>query len=376
VGFSIRLLFALSAFAASAYAPARAAEPTATTLTLLEAGWKASPAAFDAARQQYETLHAAAARDLRLSYAMTLIAIRHHKARDAAEFIDAALVSKPNNLHLRKVKLWLRVLNKDFKSALAEMPVIARDAAATAKDDAAQPKLVDEHAHTLGALLAFMQGPAENPITGEQAAAVEAKLLQFLPPESHDKFNAAKKSVETIHAALVDELRNVRALAKVDGQTKREAELKELQEVRAEYKAEADKIREPYDLQIQQLESTLAELKRTDRPIIKIVRKDNDDKGKEVKTTVNASRIESTNKNISAVRNSLAADLEGVSKQDHRAATRMAQLQKQSKRVSTTGFEENANSVAVRKKMTALSTYCEFPLEEERDKLVQSYQKK
>jgi hypothetical protein len=373
IRFPLIVLIAFAAWGPPGVLVASAADPAAATLALLEVGWKASPTAFDAAREQYDKLQAGAPRDLRLSYAMTLIAIRHHKAREASQFIDAALASKPGNLHLRKVKLWLHVLNKDYKQALAEMPTIAKDVSATApamgtahNDKSSQ--LLEEHAQLLGTLLAFMQGPATGPIKDGEAATVEKALLKLLPAKAHDAYNSGKTSVENKQSELDEALRDVRTEAMQDGQAKRDEELSQLQEDRAAYKAEADKIRLPYDVQLKQLATVLAELKRTDQKY-----EVTDAKGKKSNFSSNGNRIKATEADISNLQASLSADLESVSKQDHRAASRMAQLTKQSKRATDKGFEENANSTAIRQQLSALSTYSEFPLEAERKKLVDSF---
>ena len=88
------VLWAVTSFAADrvvSVAPPRGASATAE---LLETGWKASSQRYAQAQEIYQRARQAAPGDVRVPYAMSLVAMRNSKLDEAAKYIDEAPPAK------------------------------------------------------------------------------------------------------------------------------------------------------------------------------------------------------------------------------------------------------------------------------------------
>jgi hypothetical protein len=318
-------------------------------------------------------LRAASTRDLRASYAMTLVAIRHHKPRDAAQFLEEALAAKPNNLHLRKARLWLLVSNKDYSKALDEMTAMAKDLAGDGKGDPLEKTILDEQAQMLGVLLAYIQGPSESALTDKDVSAVEKQILKNLPEDAHEAFRAGKTSVEELSRTIAAELQEARVKAKLEVDAKRAVDLAKLEKICVDCKAQAETVQPRFVRRAMQLTAQLAEYKRENT-----ITFDTDKKTGQMinRKGSHDSKIRSTQNEIANLPDQAAAELAQLDERHSRAAKQIGQLERQIKQAAENDTAESGQTTVVRKRMASLATYCEFPLEEERQKLLASFSKK
>jgi len=345
-----------------------AAENPAPAVAILEAGWKSPTAGFGNAKVQYDKHRAAGSRDARTSYAMTLVAIRHRQARDAVRFIDDALAARPEHLQLRSTRLWIQVWIKDYKTILAEVRLLGKDVA-TAMDDPKQAQAGAAVAGSLGELLAYLRGPAEGAISLDQIAAVEQELRQALPLAALEAFTAAQESVDALHQQLSKELEEARVQAKDENDAKLAADLAKFEQARKVYSKQADQIQPRYEAISARLTAQLEQLQLGNR--ISYTRRSSG--AIERSAGSNDARIAATQRQMEQLNEAAAAEVARLEKQDASAVTKIAQLQKQIKQAADSLVSENGRSAALRKRLTALSTYSEFPLEAERDKLMASF---
>jgi hypothetical protein len=119
-----------------------AAEPpagAAPAVQLLNAGWKASAANYTAAQRQYDQARHDAQQDVRLSFAMALVAVQNHHLPDASKYLDEGLSAGKPLLPIRRTKIWLDVRLNDkvaVKSDTHELAsILSADAASASRAD-------------------------------------------------------------------------------------------------------------------------------------------------------------------------------------------------------------------------------------------------
>lgn len=365
---AVLLLVAMRAIASEA----NSAEPEVSVPALLEGGWKPSLAAYEVAHKQYLQLRAANARDLRASYAMTLVAIQHHKLREASQFLTEALAARPNNLHLRRVRLWLLFAGKDYKTALAEMPGFAKDVAAI-KPDQGSAESIREHAQALGEMIGFAEGPASDAIKAAETSALAKYVADALPPEAIEAFNAARSSIVEKEEQLQKELEEVRTKSKLDQDAQREVDLAQLRQQRELFQTQAAALPAAYERRAAQLQASLQKEIAKNKITIEY-----DSKTGAVKSQKGSHQqeIETLQRKIASLPALQAADLAQLEDQDGRAAKRIAKLEREAETAVKSAKAESGQSTVLRKRMESFSTYCEFPLDAERAKLLDSFQKK
>lgn len=368
---SLCVLLPLAAWHAALPA-ARAAEPAAAAVSLLDNGWKPSLAAYEATRKQYAQLRAASPRDLRTSYAMTLVAIQHRKLREATEFLNDALAAKPNNLRLRKARLWLLFANKEYKSALAEMPAFAKDVAAI-EDSEDSAEIIREYAQALGELIGFAQGPISETLKATDVNATERKIVDVLPPPALEVFRDARSSITARQKELETELDEVRTDAKMEQDARRELDLAQLAQQREIFEAQARLLPTQYAKREAKLQASLQSAIANNKLEVEYDKKTGLIKSQKYSKQ---EEITSLQRDIASLPSMQAADLAQLAEQSDRAARRIAQLERLAEPTAKVTKVDNGQSMVIRKRIESFSSYREFPLEEERERLVASFGKK
>jgi len=368
---SLCLLLPLAAWHA-ALSESRAAEPAASVVSLLDSGWKPSLAAYEATRKQYVQLRAGSPRDLRTSYAMTLVAIQHRKLREAAEFLDDALAAKPNNLRLRKARLWLLFANKDYKTALAEMPAFAKDVAAI-EDSADSAEIVREYAQALGELIGFAQGPVSEALRATDVNGTERKIVELLPPAALEVFREARSSITEKQQQMEAELDEVRTKSKLDQDARRELDLAQLAQQREIFEAHAKLLPSQYAKREAKLQASLRSAIANNKLEVEYDKKTGLIKSQKYS---NQQEITSLQNEIATLPSLQAADLAQLAESSDRAARRISQLERLAEPAARLTKTENGQSMVIRKRLESFASYREFPLEEERDRLIASFDKK
>ena len=150
---------------------------------LLDVGWGASSRALGPAEQHFEAAQLASPGDQRAIYAFALVNLKHRRYARAAELLDEALASHPEDLFARQAKTWLLVLTKKYDAALVEVEAIGE---VLQSDDSrkARPEAATETAHFLGRSIGYLAGPAEK--------AVDQALLERAVKKLEAGFSTAE----------------------------------------------------------------------------------------------------------------------------------------------------------------------------------------
>ena len=183
--------------------PAPAASATAE---LLETGWKASSERYSQALEIYQRAKQAAPGDVRVPFAMSLVALRNLKLDEAAKYIDEALPSEKTNFPIRRVEFWIDVQRKDKDAQKSDLRKLAE--ILVADKLAAERDSYQETAHWLGSVMGYYAfaetGRSLLPVADRQS--LDTYISGLLSGASATQFNAGKNSVEELSKTLENQL--------------------------------------------------------------------------------------------------------------------------------------------------------------------------
>jgi hypothetical protein len=210
----------------------------------LETGWTRSVKTREAAEAQYLQLQRQAAGDWRIPYAYALVQLRQLRYPDALRLLDEVLTIDKKNLAAQKLRVWVRVLMKDYGKALAAIEQLAELLPADeAAGDAETPYL--EIAALLGRIAGFLEGPVKAGVDPSAEAATMEKVYSRLTTNRKAAFASGRKAVLQQFSAVGEETDLTAAAAKEAAEKQKGRILEDLEQKGQQLaaKAEAEKAR-------------------------------------------------------------------------------------------------------------------------------------
>lgn len=197
----------LSAALWCSIASAQGGVSTAIT-ELMTVGWDTKPEA----RERAELLYARAVEehpgDRQLVYAFALVKMQQRQFPEAAKLLDQYLAIEKQDASAWRAKAWLSMLMKSASTSLVELDKLSQVLA----DE--KVKLPDETRQELvtflGRMIGFLEGPGEGSVNGATLAAAKQKIRGRLTETQRESFDSGV-------SAVVDEF-GVLATAKDDAQ--------------------------------------------------------------------------------------------------------------------------------------------------------------
>lgn len=184
------------------------ADSTAAIKALLEIGWDTKPDA----RAQAEAAYARAVEeypgDRQLVYAYALVKMQQRQYPEALRLLDQYLEIEKQDAHALRAKAWLSVLTKNAQAALVELDKISQLLADDKAPLTAQER--QELLAFLGRMIGFLEGPGEGAVSSSILATAKQKISGRLT-------ESQKEAFEQGTSAVADEFR-VLATAKDDAQ--------------------------------------------------------------------------------------------------------------------------------------------------------------
>ena len=194
---------------------------------LLELGWDRSPKAGAAAVEFFSQIQDAGAHDPRLLYAHSLVLIRHRKYDEAANLLDEIVSREPENLPAHRARIWIAMLTKNYNQALAQMESLSRQ---FPEHDLAgdQEEPYRQSAAFLGRLIGYLEGPAASSVAEHIREDHRQTIIDRLSTGRRQVFDDAVQQVLD-RFAEIDLLRDQRRDdARLEQEEIRQRELKRL----------------------------------------------------------------------------------------------------------------------------------------------------
>jgi hypothetical protein len=385
---------------------------------LFEAGWDGSYQSRSAADKQFQAVEQLASADPRAMYAYALVQIKQRRYSEAEKLISEILSSQPENIHALKARIWLSMMLKKYSAALVDMNQMSQQLPA---DEPARREL----AKYFGRLFGFLEGPAQGAVGDailertrgqivarigadgavlfEEARGAVIEQFSSLTSQQDQASQIAKQTAEDEQSRLADDLqtRTEKNIARADELNARRGKLREEAQSEMDY---VSRLERPLLDQLAQLDGP-ASLARRELFLLwdqigRIQRQAERERDPtlrgilfgEINRLQNlAARYDAELASIErrgAVLNSQRADLQRRRLQAQatfngelaRIEAELDDIQRQQKRVEgeqkrisrpTTGDTRRARALAAQ--AVAFTTYEDFPLEAERQRIVDSF---
>jgi len=251
-------------------APLAGAEPADAALRkgiaqLLEQGWPLSAQARAEAKTQFEQLNTSAPDDPSLCYAYALVQLRQQQHKQAAELLDGILKADKEHLAAWRARAWLLMLQRRPDAALVAMDQLSRLLPQAAAQD---PPSELELARFLGRMFGFLEGPARSDQVDSLRAPHERTVLDRLDPPQRDAFQQARQEVRDKFQQLAAGNQQDRAQAQQQWAEHAERVGKQLEQERQQLNAQSEAARQRRDDAQSQLQSALGEIATADQPLV------------------------------------------------------------------------------------------------------------
>jgi hypothetical protein len=197
---------AVSVIVSICSAPARADEPRVNELVgqVLIDGWGASPAAQELAKSRYLSASALAPLSSRPDLAFGFVQFKRLQFDEAQKLFDAAASKNSADLAAWRASIFLAALRRQHETTLAKMKSLAelfpKEQVSKEMDDELR-----ETAELMGKLVGYIETAAENPPEKSIVASFAGSIAERLSGEHRKAYDAARAEVAATHRSLADE---------------------------------------------------------------------------------------------------------------------------------------------------------------------------
>jgi len=265
-----RLAFVMSLFgcAATISATSVADELQRADLeTYLEHAWSVKPEERTQATSYFDELIQRVGPDRRLGHARVLATIKQRQYADALKFVNSLTAVENPKPELLRAKVWLAVLLKNYGQA-----AVAADKLALVLPPIADPPADDESdyedfARFLGRVQGFLDGPAADGYPEGQRAALRKKVLDSLKGERKVAYLEGRDAVLEQFLALTDEKEVRREKSKEEGERERDERLTALNETREQASQRGKELDSRNEKLRSELNDELSQLQKQDAPL-------------------------------------------------------------------------------------------------------------
>jgi hypothetical protein len=256
--------------------PARAASPSIAEV--LAAGWDTAPDAREAGELAYQQFVKDNPGNRQVLYAYALVKMQQRQFPEAVKLLDQYLAIEKNDLHAWRAKSFLSMLLRQPDLAIVELDklsqVLADDMAAKPKaegadgaEDRHDRELHGETVSYLGRMIGFLEGPAEGSVNAATLTTTKTKISNRLSDTWRDIFDSAA-------SAVIDEY-NVLATAKDDAKFQEIAtaekakrdRIAEIERLAIDAASRQDELKAGYDKVQEEIATENATYARQDQPL-------------------------------------------------------------------------------------------------------------
>lgn len=167
---------------------------------VLEEGWGPSIKSLTPAQEHFEAAEALGG-DHRAKQALMLVNLKHRRYTTVDELAGKLLEEDPSLVAPRAARIWVQMLNKKYSAALVEMETLAKNL--PENPTPAQEEQVTDTAQFLGRLVGYLEGPGGD-VLGKNLAGDHVKKIEALLSTSgrREAFAEGRKKVADLHAGV------------------------------------------------------------------------------------------------------------------------------------------------------------------------------
>lgn len=265
---SVRAVVGCLIVVASSILPARGDEESLRRLLtdFLTTCWDSEDDAKSLADTKFAALEKSAGVDPRVYYGHALVLLNQRRYAEAAKSLDQVVRVDEQHLPAWRARVWLALLLKKYDDALSDMEDLAKVAGELA-EHADNKDAAGEAARFLGSVYGFVDGPLSETAAVADRKATEKEILTSLSDEQRTAFTEARQRVIEKFTDLTTERQDSRESAIADEEAEKQKVLADVDKRRAEMATQADELKERRAKVEGELKDELAEIARLDRPL-------------------------------------------------------------------------------------------------------------
>lgn len=233
---------------------------------LLDAGWGSTTSFRAAADTHSEALFSAAGRHPSALYATALVQIKQRRYSEATKLIDEVLSRDETHLPAWRAKVWLQTVLKNYEGALVATDqlskLLPKDDAKTGDEDEARAYIA-----FLGRIYGFLGGPAQSNLNLDTRKEVEKAVTARMSESRQVVFEEARDGVLQKFVELTDAKMNVKDKAKEQADADREKTLAEINELRDVNKEKVKELEQKIEKAKKEHEKETEAVRKADAPL-------------------------------------------------------------------------------------------------------------
>lgn len=265
-----RCLFSLVAagllLAAAGRLFAQEEDASAHLARLLDVGWGTTTSFRTAADSHSEALFSAAGRHPKALFAAALVQIKQRRYSEAAKLIDEVLSRDEANLPAWRAKVWLLTVLKNYEAALVASDQLSK---LLPKDDAKTGEEDESRAYIafLGRIYGFLGGPAQSNLNLDARKESEKAVTGRMSEPRQVVFEEARDGVLQKFVELTDAKLTVQDKAKEQADVDREKMLAEINELRDVNKEKVTELELKIEKAKKEHEKEIEAIRKADAPL-------------------------------------------------------------------------------------------------------------
>jgi len=266
---SVRILAGCLLILAATVLPAQADEAAVRRkLTdFLSTCWDTSDSAKAQTDTKFADLEKIAGVDPRAFYGHGLVMLHQRRYSESAKSLDQVVRVDDQHLPALRARVWLALLVKKYDDALADMEDLA-EAVGKLAADADNKDAANEAARFLGSVYGFVDGPLSEVAALAARGATEKAILDALNEDQREAFTAARQGVIEKFTDLTNERSDSREAAIADEEAEKQKILADVEKRRDEMAKQSEDLKERRAKVEGELKDELAEIAKLDRPLL------------------------------------------------------------------------------------------------------------
>jgi hypothetical protein len=260
-----------SALALAALAPGglQADEATlaAEIAALFDAGWSGTAASRSAADRAFEAVSDTSRADPRTGYAYALVLMKQRRYDESLKQLDAVLKIDAWNLAARQNKVRLLMLTRNYGGALVELNQVSRFLA-EAPQEQLPPERRGESLRFLGRVIGFLEGPGESGVAIVTRQRAQREVESRLSDEELLVYDEARDAVLVRFGKSIGQAETGREEAVTEKQRQREEGKRDLEAQRAQQDERAAELLAKSERLRKEMQDNEAEFAKAERPLL------------------------------------------------------------------------------------------------------------
>jgi hypothetical protein len=258
------------AVAAGQDSAARNPQAYATEVALLlDSGWGESFRSLEPAGAYYRRARQISPDDPRAIYAYVLVQIKHRRYTDALKLLDELQGLAPDDPAAWQARVWLRVLTRQYSAALVDLERFADIIPPEPRVGSLEQPWLDAAGY-LGKMCAFLSGPLRDTVDQERLNQVRQRIQAVMVGARQARFDEGYAAVDRRFTELwllgeqtQEQAQQIEAQQKAEDAARLAAEQAAIDTARTALEKQAADARARRDAELKRLESQQSELART-----------------------------------------------------------------------------------------------------------------